>query len=154
MNNYALIENGTVTNITLWDGVSPVSFGDGITAVEATADVAIGYSYDGSNFTAPVVTVPVPTQAEVIASFTAAIQGVLDAYAQSWGYDNIVSAASYASSTVDKFKNEAVALLTWRDQTWAFAEGFEADVEAGKATMPATLADFIAQLPATPARPS
>lgn len=154
MATYTLIENGIVVNMIEWDGAAAVNFGAGITAVEAPAGVMIGYTFDGTNFAAPASQTPVPTQAEVIATYSAALQGVLDSYAQSWGYDSIVSAASYAASTVDKFKNEAAALIGWRDATWSWAESFEAQVEAGTATLPTDVTAFLALMPAQPARPS
>jgi hypothetical protein len=50
--NYAIINNGTVINIVLWDGVSPYNPGSGNTLVLIPADtfVNIGYTYNGSTF--------------------------------------------------------------------------------------------------------
>lgn len=60
MGNYALIENGVVKNIIAWDGpdVSPVDFGEGVTAVEYSDEnlAGIGYTYSDGVFSAPPAT--------------------------------------------------------------------------------------------------
>jgi hypothetical protein len=65
-NPYALVQNGVVINVILWDGECDVDFGDGIEAVAATAQVAIGFTYDGKTFTDP--NAPVLTLAEAQAT--------------------------------------------------------------------------------------
>jgi hypothetical protein len=78
----------------------------------------------------------------------------LDAGAQAWGYDSIVSAASYATSTNAQFKAEAAALIAWRDAVWAWAVTEEAAIVGGTQQLPATPAAFVALMPAAPARPT
>lgn len=80
-----------------------------------------------------------------IAECSDALQVKLDSYAQSWGYDSIVSAASYSASTNTKFKNEAGALIAWRDSVWTWAESLT--------TMPASIDALITAMPAAPTRP-
>jgi hypothetical protein len=55
MNNYAIIENGVVTNIVVWDGGDDWTPPAGSTAVLVPADtfVSIGYTSDGTTFSAP-----------------------------------------------------------------------------------------------------
>jgi hypothetical protein len=91
---------------------------------------------------------PAPTQAETVSSITLAIQQSLDAGAKAWGYDNIVSAASYASSTNTQYAADAKALIGWRDAVWAWAIPQFATVAAG--TDPTA---FMATMPAQPAQP-
>ena len=43
----------------------------------------------------------------------------LDAFAQTRGYENINSATTYISSSVDKYKNEGTYAATARDSTWS-----------------------------------
>jgi hypothetical protein len=50
--NYAIIEQGKVTNITLWDGVTPWTPAAG-EAVACPENVGIGWTYDGETWTAP-----------------------------------------------------------------------------------------------------
>jgi hypothetical protein len=97
---------------------------------------------------------PLPTQAQLTAQYEAKAQSNLDSLAQSWGYDNIVSAVSYANSTVAQYKADALALIAWRDATWQEAESLDAQIAAGTAQVPATVAAFVALLPAAPTRPT
>lgn len=53
MNTYALVQNGKVINVTLWNGTDEVDFGDGITGVPCDASVQIGFGYDGKSFINP-----------------------------------------------------------------------------------------------------
>lgn len=57
MKRYAYITNGTISNVILWDGESYYDPGTHVTLIniDDRQEVQIGWSYDGSNFTAPVV---------------------------------------------------------------------------------------------------
>lgn len=96
---------------------------------------------------------PAPTQAQIIASYEDAVQAHLDAFAATWRYESILSAASYANSTVAQFKAEALAMIAWRDAVWNSCYTTLAAVQAGTQPMPASPAAFIATLPMDPARP-
>lgn len=53
---YAVVANGIVENIVVWDGDSEWSAPDGATAVPITTSgvvVDIGYEFDGANFIKP-----------------------------------------------------------------------------------------------------
>lgn len=91
---------------------------------------------------------PAPTAAQIEAAFTAAIQQRLDDFARTRNYDSILSACTYATSTVPKFKAEGQACVNLRDATWAAAYTILADVQAGDRPMPASIADIEADLPA------
>lgn len=88
-----------------------------------------------------------PTQAQTVATLSAAVSAALDAGAQKWGYDNIVSAASYATSTNAQYAADAKALIGWRDAVWSWAIPQFATVAAGT-----TAATFLASMPAQPAQ--
>lgn len=90
--------------------------------------------------------IPAPTQAEILATYTAAIQVHLDDFAKSRGYDGILSACTYASSTVPKFASEGQCCVNARDNTWAASYTILADVESATRTMP-TIAEMLAELP-------
>ena len=62
--NYAIIEQGKVTNVTLWDGVSAWTPSSG-EAVACPENVGIGWTYDGQTWTAPE---PVPETSRWIGS--------------------------------------------------------------------------------------
>lgn len=52
---YALVENGIVVNVVLWDGESEWTPPTGQQAVTIPdgSEAAIGWTYDGTNFTPP-----------------------------------------------------------------------------------------------------
>ena len=96
---------------------------------------------------APVPEPYVPTPEEQLAAFTAAIQARLDDFARTRNYDDILSAASYATSTMAKFKTEGQYAVEARDATWAKGYVIMDDVLAGRRPMP-TLEEVLAELPA------
>jgi len=100
-----------------------------------------------------IANLPQPSQAQVIASYTAAVQSHLDDVAVSWNYLSILSAASYAASTVPQFQAEALALIAWRDAVWLDCYTKQAAIQAGTQPIPASPAAFVATLPTAPARP-
>lgn len=59
MQRYAIVQNGAVTNLALWDGVAPWSPENAVAInVEAQPQVQIGWLYNGSVFSAPTPTSP------------------------------------------------------------------------------------------------
>ncbi len=81
------------------------------------------------------------------AEFTAAIQNRLDAFAKTRNYDNILSAATYVTSTVPKFAAEGQYAVESRDATWAKSYEIMGAVLAGTRPMP-TLEEVLRELPA------
>lgn len=92
-------------------------------------------------------------KSHLIGQYESSAQSNLDSVAQSWGYDSVVSAVSYANSTIAQFKAEAVALIEWRDAVWSSAYTLLANVQAGKKLAPKTVDEFLALLPIAPGRP-
>jgi len=82
----------------------------------------------------------------VIAGITADVQKHLDDFARTRGYDSILSACTYASSLVPKFKAEGQYCVAARDDTWAAGYTLMADVQSGVRTMP-TPVELLAALP-------
>jgi len=89
---------------------------------------------------------PPPTAEQIIAQYAAGVQQHLDAFARTRNYDGILSAATYATSTVPKFKAEGQYAVEARDATWAKCYEVLAAVEAGTRPMP-TLEELLAELP-------
>lgn len=89
-----------------------------------------------------------PTQQQIMATFTAAIQKRLDDFARTRNYDGILSACTYATSTVVKFKAEGQACVNLRDATWSAAYDILAKVQASTRPMPTSIADIETELPA------
>ena len=86
------------------------------------------------------------TQDDLLKAFTAAIQTHLDRFAQTRNYDGIMSAATYATSTVPKFRAEGQYAVQARDLTWAKGYEIMDAVMSGARPMP-TLGEVIAELP-------
>ncbi len=82
------------------------------------------------------------------ASIVQSVQRRLDDFAKTRGYDGILSAATYATSTVPAFAAEGQYAVQVRDQTWATLYEILAQVQAGTRPAPASLADIEAELPA------
>ena len=62
MANYAVIKNGTVENVILWDGATSFEI-PGAELIEATEDTRIGGTYDGAfHFVEPPAPEPTPEQ--------------------------------------------------------------------------------------------
>ena len=83
---------------------------------------------------------------EIQAEFTAAIQARLDAFAQTRGYDNILSAASYVASSNRQFALEGQYCVQARDDTWASGYMILNAVMTGQRPMP-SLEEVFAELP-------
>ena len=66
MAHYAVVKNGVVENVVVWDGVAEFSIPDS-ELIEATADTRIGGTYDGA-FHYVVPPVPEPTAEQVAAA--------------------------------------------------------------------------------------
>jgi hypothetical protein len=89
---------------------------------------------------------PPPTVEQVIAQYTFMVQGRLDAFAHTRGYDGILSACTYVTSTVPKFAAEGQYCVQARDATWAKCYEVLHEVQSGQQPMP-TWADLEAELP-------
>lgn len=135
------IQNGVVINTVEQDTLdNPFGY---LAVASETAE--IGDLWDGVTFTRPVVAVSVQ---ELQAAIVNAVQVRLDAFAQTRNYDGILSAATYASSTVPKFAAEGQCAVNARDNTWATLYTVMAEVEAGTRPMPGSYADVEPLLPA------
>lgn len=87
-----------------------------------------------------------PTMEELQRQFTDAVQEYLDFFARTRNYDGILSVATYATSTVPKFRAEGQYAVEARDAVWA--KGYEIldAVLSGQRPMP-TIDEVIAELP-------
>lgn len=99
----------------------------------------------GGGFTPPEPQPPTPEQ--IIKAFTDAIQARLDSFARTRNYDGILSAATYATSTVPKFAAEGQYAVQVRDATWAAGYQILADVQAGNRPMPESPEAIFDELP-------
>lgn len=90
---------------------------------------------------------PPPPAPVTIADVQGAVQARLDEWARERHYDGILSACSYASSTMPRFAAEAAAAVAARDATWSACYVLLAEIQAGARPMPAALTDVLAELP-------
>lgn len=136
---YAIIENGVVVNLAKSD--APL----GGNWVVAEGMVNTGDLWDGEVFTpAPVpAKAPEALQAEIVA----ATQNRLDDFARTRNYDGILSACTYATSSVPKFAAEGQYAVNARDNTWATLYALMDDVMAGQWQMPESFDDVEPLLP-------
>lgn len=88
-----------------------------------------------------------PTPDELRIDILRATQRRLDDFAQSRGYDGILSATSYQGSTDVQFAAEAAYAVEIRDQTWRALYGLLAEVQSGARPLPAGYADIEPLLP-------
>lgn len=89
---------------------------------------------------------PVKDGSRILAQHTAAVQSHLDTFARARGYDGILSACTYATSTVPKFAAEGLYAVTARDSVWAKYYQILAEVQAELRPIP-TLNELISELP-------
>jgi hypothetical protein len=132
-----LIENGVVVNTI---EVESLDFMEGL--ISADNGGTIGDLYEDGKFKKP------PIDPELLAAeVVAATQQRLDAFAQSRNYDGILSACTYATSTVEKFATEGQYCVGARDATWAKLYELLAEIEAGDRPVPSGYADIENELP-------
>jgi hypothetical protein len=84
---------------------------------------------------------------KIKAEITQAVQQRLDAFAQTRNYDSILSACTYASSTVQQFAYEGQQCIDLRDTTWGALYDIMRGVELGNRPMPQSYTDIEAELP-------
>lgn len=131
--------SGWVEYRTLLDGTKPANAP--IESVEAFQACIDAWSVAHAAATAPP---PPPDLREVIVS---AVQQRLDTFARTRNYDGILSACTYATSTVPAFQAEGQCCIAARDATWAMLYALLAEVEAGTRPTPTGYADIEPLLP-------
>lgn len=91
---------------------------------------------------------PAPPAPPTVEQYTEAVQVHLHERARTLGYDNILTAVTYADEpAVPKFQMEGQALRRWRSLVWQHCQTLMAQVVAGEAPAP-TIDDLVAGLPA------
>lgn len=87
-----------------------------------------------------------PPAEELIAAVTFAVQQRLDDFARTRNYDGILSACTYATSTVPKFMAEGQYAVEARDATWAACYAIMGAVQQSERVMP-TVEQVVGELP-------
>lgn len=75
------------------------------------------------------------------------VQEKLDAFAKTREYDNIGSAASYATSNDLKYKTEGERAVLLRDSTWNAFYAYLAEVQTGVSQVPKSTQEIDARMP-------
>ena len=88
----------------------------------------------------------VPDLEALVKNYFKSIQGQLDFFARTRGYDGIISAVSYATSTDAQYALEGQYCLKLRDDTWKAANKLAADMVSGTIE-PLPEDEFVGQLP-------
>ncbi len=135
-----IIENGVVVNTI---EVESLDFMPGLVGGEHGG--SIGDRYENGEFIKPA---PPPKSPEQIqAEILEATQKRLDDFAATRYYNSILSAATYATSSVPQFKSDGQYCVNARDMTWGKLYEMLGEVQAGKRPMPASFADIESELP-------
>lgn len=74
-------------------------------------------------------------------------QSKLDQWAMTKNYDGILSASTYATSTIPQFKSDGQDAVNFRDLTWSTLYSILSQVEAGTLAMPNSFSDIEPLLP-------
>ena len=128
------------------DQMAPVPNGVGVPPPALQSDEVARWSGAGWDVL-PSMPVPVITPEQIIAEVTAATQKRLDDFARTRNYDGILSACTYATSSMPKFTAEGQYAVDVRDNTWATLYAIMGEVQAGTRPMPTGFADIEADLP-------
>lgn len=83
----------------------------------------------------------------LVQHFTARVQQRLDDFVKTRGYDGILSASTYATSTIPKFQQEGQYAVEARDQTWSKLYEIFAEVDAGTRPTPTSYEEIEPELP-------
>lgn len=91
---------------------------------------------------------PAKTPEEIRNEIMDGVQRYLDDFATTKTYDSMLSACTYATSTVPKFQREGQYCVEKRDECWATVARIEAEVLAGTRPAPTGFDDIKGELPA------
>jgi hypothetical protein len=137
---YAQLTDGVVTSVTeTAESLPPAA---NLIKIDGLYFELLGTKYEGTQF------VPSPrTPEQVKQEIIDAVQNRLDAFARTRNYDGILSACTYAGSTVPKFATEGQYAINARDATWAACYQIMTAVQNGTRPLPG-VSDVLAELPA------
>lgn len=135
-----VIENGIVTNTI---EVESLDFLPGLVSAESGG--AIGDRYENGEFLPPLP--PAKSPEEIRLEIMDGVQRYLDDFARTKTYDSMLSACTYATSTVPQFAKEGQYCVEKRDECWATVARIEAEVLAGTRPAPTGFDDIKGELP-------
>lgn len=110
----------------------------GIVAVETGDPPQPGYEFN-------LLIVPASNMTSQ-AAYINSVQAMLDVAAQTRGYDGILSACTYATSSNTQFAAEGQACVYWRDSVWSKCYEILAEVQSGT-RQPPTITELLIEMP-------
>lgn len=115
--------------------------------VKNTIVASLGFVSD--NFPGRFREVPQPPEApiNIKEEIVRRTQLRLDDFAKTRNYDGILSACTYATSSIAKFRIEGEYTVTVRDLTWSTLYQILADVESGDRHVPTSYEEIEVELP-------
>lgn len=87
-----------------------------------------------------------PTKEEIIKEIKYRVQRLLEDTVKQKDYDSVESLTSYANSTIDSFKQDALSFIKWRDALWLTCYHYLDSYKAGEYEF-TTVSDFLSLLP-------
>lgn len=75
------------------------------------------------------------------------VQGILDEFARTRGYDDMKSVCTYSTSSNPTYQTEALRAIELRDTTWSTLYVYFYDIMANTAPVPTSWEDIAAMLP-------
>lgn len=90
---------------------------------------------------------PEPTLFDIEVMLINETKNRLDLFAQTRGYDNILSACSYATDTDLKFQTEGQYCIQMRSQTWTTLNKIISDIKSDIRSMPLVFSSIENELP-------
>ena len=134
---YAIVENQRVINVTVADLPLEPNW-------HQSDEAQIGWLFDGQ-FSSPPP--PIKSDETIRAEIEGEVQLRLDNFARTRGYDNIVSACSYATSSSERYGVEGRYCVLAREQTWDTLFAIESEVLMGTRPMPTDYNQIEPELP-------
>lgn len=86
------------------------------------------------------------TKEEIIKEIKNRVQQLLENTVKQKDYDSVESLTSYANSTIDSFKQDALSFIKWRDTLWLACYRYLDLYKAGEYEF-TTVSDFLSLLP-------
>ena len=83
----------------------------------------------------------------IISSVSTILRGQMDEFAKKRGYDNMLSACSYATSTNATYAAEGQHCVNTRDQQWSTLYALFDQIDSGAIEMPTSVDEFVKLLP-------
>ena len=136
----ALIYNEKVVQVqeTTFEVADPLFW------VDCPDDCVPGWTYIDGVIAPPVITPPDVEQ--ILNDYKYGIQAYLNEVAAQRQYESSLYCISYLNSTIDAWRNEALAFLEWRDAVWTYVLGeLPKFLNGDRPLIP--LADFITEFP-------